>query len=646
MALIATSIAIAALTHGSIRVARALAGRWSLPPFGAATLGLGLGVSGFVVPTALVGRLTGHLDPGLAAAALAGVALAALGRGLAPSPGAAAPAGVRWGVAAVLATSLAVYGYVATQYQMHDEHAVYGHKSMVEQLRRGAYPPYYPSKPEQEARYHYGFDVVAGALARAYGLSSDDAIDLVCLLLVAFMGLGAAAVAADAGAVRSAPLAALAIHFGAGLAFVLLAGVPGRHPRCLVQYHHPSCDVELFPTQLLNVFQHPVSMGVPLLLVLVLLLPRVVTLPLPSVPRAALAGAALLTLGAAAVGQFVYYALGALAAAAAAPLWAWRRGRGAWVGVAWLGALLVASLGLAYALGGMLADNPSIDPNLVGRREVLGFPEKTPWAGILWHHAVNLGVGFLLLPVFAWAALRRRQPGVLMLLAFAVGGILVAHLFVYTRSWDIVKFPSAAAYALSLLYVVVVDGALAARPWPWVWARRGGAALVVGSGVLAAVYVAWPLQGSLRLYDVGRWTGDALVAETIGWWRGHGYRSEDVIYAQGNVARELSVFGGLSVVAEDADLYYMGVRREELYAQRSAVQRVRARMDPQALQALGVKWLMFSNEELANLGVEAQAALADPARFDVVATFPAEPERRTRRIWRVRTAAPSPGPAG
>ena len=633
MALIATSIAIPALVHGSIRAARAAAGPWSLPPFGVATVAFGLAVSGFLVPTALVARLTGHLDPGLAAAALTGVGLAALR--LAPTPRAAAPAGTRWAFAAVLAGLLAVYGYVAVEYQMHDEHAVFGHKSMVEQLRRGAYPPYYPSEPAEEARYHYGFDVMAGALARAYGLSSDAAIDLVCLLMVAFMAFGAAAVVADAGAVRSAPLAALAVHFGAGLGFVLLAGVAGRHPRCLVQYHHPTCAVELFPTQFLNVFQHPVSLGVPLLSLAVLLLPRMVTADLRGAGRAGLAAAALAGLAAASVGQFVYYALGSLAALAALPVWLWGRDRRARVGAAWLLAALVAAFGVAYLMGGMLAHNPSIDPELVARREVLGFPEKVPWTGILWHHAVNLGLGFVLVPVFAWAALRRRQPGVVMLLAFAVGGVTVAHLFVYTRSWDIVKFPSAAAYALSLLYVMVVDAALVARPAPWTWVRRAGATLLMGSGVLAAIYVVWPLQGDLRLYEPGRWQGDALVAETIAWWRGHAYRSKDVIYAQANVAKELSVFGGLSVVAEDADLYYMGVHQDELSAQRGASQRIRAAMDPAALEALGVRWVMFSNEELGNLGPRARAALQDPARFEVAATFPGEREARTRRIWRV-----------
>lgn len=129
-------------------------------------------------------------------------------------------------------------------------------------------------------------------------------------------------------------------------------------------------------------------------------------------------------LGAAALGQFVYYALAGLAALAAAPLWLLgERGeaRPRWTGALWLVGVLAVSFGLAWLLGGMLAHNPSVDPHLFGRREVLGFPAKATLTGVLWHHSANLGLGFLLIPVFAVAALARRRRGVVMLLAFGVG---------------------------------------------------------------------------------------------------------------------------------------------------------------------------------------------------------------------------------
>ena len=368
------------------------------------------------------------------------------------------------------------------------------------------------------------------------GLSADVAIDLVGLGLVAFMGWAAAAVVTDEGAERSSPLAVLAIHFGAGLAFVLLAGVDGRHPRCLVQYHHPTCGVELFPTQFLNVFQHPVAVGVPMFLVFVLLAPRVSGLAtrwhrsLPKVPTAPDGGPpgprvclrrqagsrrrrpdpdrsppdgpwrpsrsssseASPSVSSSTLPWAAWQPLAALIVAPR-PEAGMSRAQGA----GWLFVVLGLGLGLAFVEGGMLASNPSIDPRLVGLRSTPGFPRNEGGVGILWHHAVNLGVGFLLLPVFVFFSAFRPRPQVALLTAFSIGGILVAHLFFYSRSWDIVKFPSAASFALSMLYVAVADDRLRAakqashepRRTALRWARRFGAVLLLGTGVTSAAFI-------------------------------------------------------------------------------------------------------------------------------------------------------------
>ena len=105
-------------------------------------------------------------------------------------------------------------------------------------------------------------------------------------------------------------------------------------------------------------------------------------------------------LGALSVGQFVYYVLGGLAAIAAFPVARFRRPPYLRSPPSRFGLALAASFGLAYAIGGMLAPNESIDPNLVVSLATPGFPPKEPLSGILWHHAVNLGVPFLLLPWF------------------------------------------------------------------------------------------------------------------------------------------------------------------------------------------------------------------------------------------------------
>lgn len=631
--------------YASLRCTRAVAGPWRLPAFGVPAVALGLWVSSFLVVVSIVGRVVGSFDAGLWAAAGVGAVWAgAAQRWAQPTPSARAGRGTYIRFALALSALLMVYGYVSYNYQINDEHPVFGHLSMVEQFRRNVYPLYYPSQPMHEARYHYGFDILAGSLARGYGLDADNAIDLVCLLMVLFMAFGAAAVAADADAVTSAPLAALAIHLGGGLAWLMLVWVPDRHPRCFAQYHHPSCKVELFPTPFLNVFQHPVSVGVPLFLVAVLLLPRLLqwTESNTSSRRSyvALAAASTVLLAGTSVGQFVYYALGALAALAAFPVVLWRKGMGALRGPAALLAVILISFGLAYLMGGMLAHNPTIDPSLVALREEFGFPEETSVYGIFYHHAANLGLGFILIPIFAYAALRVRRAPVVMLLAFSLGGILVAHLFIYSRSWDIVKFPSAASFALSLLYVVVVDRFLKRCKLPLQWVQRFGAVLVLGAGSLSALYLVVPLPGKLKLYSPGRWQGNPLVRQVIRWMGEHEYRNEQVIFALPNVARELSLFGGLSVVAQDSDMYYMGIRLNEMYRVQRLSKRIESMMNGSALRELNVYYVVVSDEELKRLGRVARSALKDPTRFKEVAAFEGDKPNQTRRIFKV---LPRPG---
>ncbi len=647
LAMVLLAVASGSMLFASRRLARYLTGVLSLGPFspGALTGGLFLGL--FLPSVAIGGRLSSAMDPGLVVAALVG-SIAAFGArrlALPELPRASRRQEIEFGLA--LIALLALYTHVALLYQMHDEHALFGHKSMVEQLRRGVYPPYYPPMPGIGARYHYGFDVLAGALARAFGVSSDAAIDAVCLAMVLFLTWAAAALSAALGAKRGVGLAALAIHLGGGLAFVLLAGTPGRHPRCLAQYHHPSCEVELFPTQFLNVFQHPVSVGVPMFLVLVLLLSRLPKAQ-PSGRRMAV-GATVLVLGATAVGQFVYFALSWLAALAALGFWAFSlpaEERKAAVGRV----LLTLGLGLvlAFVVGGMLSPHPHIDKSLVAFRMRPGFPKEEGVGGILWHHAVNLGLGFLVLPYVIRKALQTREPGLLMLLAFALGGATVPHLFVYRRSWDIVKFPSAASFALSMLYVVVVDQALRARELSMqgalragmLWLRRAGAVLLMGSGAVSAAYVAKPLPQPNRLYPLGNHRCDPLVRQAIDWLKAQDYQSRDLIYAQGNIANLLSIFGGLSVVGTDGDLYTQGIYAKEMNRQRRLVNRARISLDRKTLEALGIRWIVFSDEEIKHLGSAAKRALNDDkGALELMHTIKADGPGRRRRIWRLRSGA-------
>src|SRR5262245_57728031 len=78
IAALAFTVALAALAVGSVRWSRVLAAPLGLDAYGRAALAAAIGISAFLVPVALVGRLFHSFDVGLAAAAVAAGVLAAL----------------------------------------------------------------------------------------------------------------------------------------------------------------------------------------------------------------------------------------------------------------------------------------------------------------------------------------------------------------------------------------------------------------------------------------------------------------------------------------------------------------------------------------------------------------------------------------
>jgi hypothetical protein len=88
----------------------------------------------------------------------------------------------------------------------------------------------------------------------------------------------------------------------------------------------------------------------------------------------------------------------------------------------------------------------------------------------------------------------------------------------------------------------------------------------------------------------------------------------------------------LSVAASDYDLQSQGMRRELLSRQDQLVNQVRASLDRKAMKELGVRWLMFSDEEAENLLPPARAELA---KLQPVVAFEGAGPKKTRRIWRV-----------
>ncbi|MEE2902686.1 MAG: hypothetical protein VYC39_10155 [Myxococcota bacterium] len=608
-----------------------------LPHFGRETICLASPVVVLVFGVGLFGRLFENVDAALAATCILIALLGVWARGLPEAHDERSPLPTRERVfaGAALFCVVLLYSLTSAMYQMHDEFALFGHKSMVEQIRNGFFPPHLPPIPESFARYHYGFDILAGLLARGLGLSSDFAIDFVSVYLASLISLASAAIVAQGEPrYRNFGFAMIAVHLGSGLAWLLLWGVEGRHPRCLVQYHHPTCGVDPFyPMPLLNVFQHPVALGLALFLVLIVL------------SRAALMSKqewkrflvpSLLVCPALALGQIVYFALGLLAIVTALLIW-FLGGRRDQIGergkrlVVYTLVLIVGS-GTAYFSGGMFTPSDVIQEGLVVRRTSFGFPENVGFVESYRQHLVTLGIGFLLLPFFGLVALIKRKWSVLVLVAFAHGGILVPHLWTYSRSWDIVKFPSAAAFALSLLFVIVLDGQT--RMFHWLRVPLRG--LLVVGGLMGAFYLLFTPEPDWRFYEKTNRQVDPLVGQTIDWWRDNGYQKEDVVYCQANISPMLSIFGGISVIGSDSDFHYLGVKAGILHLQSRHRRLIHKELNEQSLQALNVRWLMFSEEEVRNLGATAQKLLEGiPSnRFELVAEFKSDVPGKTRRIWK------------
>jgi hypothetical protein len=636
IALVLSITAAASLVFAAVRVARFLASSLGLSAFSVPPITTALALGGFLIPLAIVGRTLSSLDAGLAGAVLVGVPIAVLSRRM---PAAEGPAPL-WPSRRFLivfslaaAAAAAIVAAIAFKYQILDEFALSGHKPKIEELRHGIYPIFDPPFPTFEAHYHVGFDVLAGVLARAFGLSTDWAIDLVTVALAVFTSWATSALVLETSGEKSAPFAAIAVHLGAGLAFFMLAGVEGRHPRCLMQYYHETCGVELLPTQLLNLFQHPNSLGLPLFLVVALLAPRL----FDARGRGArvLAASTLVILAGLSISQIVFYGIGSLAVLASALVHYKKSAeprRAKLIDLGRVAAVVIGALLVARFTGGVFAGGDKVESGLALH---LGFPERYGPLRILYHHAVNLGLGFVLFPVIAYAVWRRANGPLLVLMFFALGGLSVAQLFAYTKSWDIVKFPAAAAFALSILYVAVADAWIIDRARWGRWVAYAGRVLLVGTGVFAAYTLIVPPPPNIRPYPLGNVTVDPMVKKCIDWWIDHGYQRE-MIFAQSNIAQELAIYGGLAVVLIDADLPSQLVKRELLNNVGMRGAEIKMTMAKSALDALEVRWIMLSDEEIPNLGPDAQRALMDPARFEVVASFDGAEPRHRRRIWRVK----------
>jgi hypothetical protein len=276
----------------------------------------------------------------------------------------------------------------------------------------------------------------------------------------------------------------------------------------------------------------------------------------------------------------------------------------------------------------MLTRSALIEPGLIG------FGPHVH--GLLKFLFESLGVGLLLAPVFAAAALKSRSPIVVFLVAFAIGGILAVSLFHYRASGDMRKFPAASAYALSMLYVLVVDRALIEAPRAWRMVNHAGRMLLVLGGALTAAFLALPMKGAWEPYPGihGAHPIAPDIQRAVGWLLEHGYEKHQIIYTASANVTDLAR-SGLSVSGEDWGIRTYGVKRSLFEHQHALLDVIGSSMSRDALRELGVSWILLSDEEMNALGPDAQRALKEDPNLILTARLQSEEPVRTRRIWSV-----------
>ncbi len=431
------NIGLAPLVPGIYFVGRTLALRSGVDRGLAANLAPALGVAVLLTLLHATAYATGSLDLALP---LVFLPLGLLGWGLwllgreGGRPGQQrlwlAPPRGRWLMLAALTVLVAP---TAFGWAFHDELFFTGHMSITAQLQNGTYPPHHLTFPQFELRYHYGFNLLCAVVTALTRLDITTAIDLVTLASWAYVANLLWLLGERLFGTRGAGIMVVAlVLLGGGLDF-FCAGEGAPLPYHLLGL----CKIDgaiVNPPVVSYFFQHPWTLGIPLMLsTLLLLLDAGGNRPM------GLALAVFFLLAALSLSQIVLFAtVGASLVAAAFRLegeWSIKRG----VATA---TVALAALALATQWGGVFAPAPD---DLGGDLQFhLGMADSL--GGTVRWHLATFG---LLLPLglagFCWLPRLRLFLGLLV-----VGSLLVINLVRHAHSWDIAKFGTVAAIALAI----------------------------------------------------------------------------------------------------------------------------------------------------------------------------------------------------
>ncbi len=483
----------------------------------------------------------------------------------------------------------------------HDECLVTGHVSLPLQIQNGIYPPRYSTFPQFEVRYHYAIDLAAAVFSTLLGrLEMQPSVHLLAVALWAytFLLLWTLGQRLVAGAAAGPVMA-----FG-----VLLAGGAPYFSRSwplslyLISDSGPG-GTWITPPLISNFLQHPWSLGIPIFLLILLLLPLLETEPRNPWWWAAFS----LLFAMLSFSQAVLFAC-LLPTIVVAASWSAgpdrRLAATCWSSAVWaLGILVVARLLHGFFTPGTEPKAGSIDFQPY-------WQETSIEAWLTWNWdamglILPLGVaGFFVFP---------KGAGRLVLLILAAGGLLARNLLAYSHSWDIVKFSMVSQIALALL-----ASALLARAM-----QRRATAVLGALGLVGCIFFGVGWSAALALDMPGLWFCKELTPRppaadqaTIAFLRAHVREGEGVFTTQFPDA--YAVYGGLGTPSWDWGIASFGFSQSLFDQRRDLVDHLK--LEPGPYLAQSFRWIVVRDNEQRLK--DAAARWSDAGQAQLAAEFP------------------------
>lgn len=576
---------------------------------------LPLGMAFCICAVGIAGRIFGEIQGpffilSFACLALAGIILL---RGKLAWPNIAWPLtrlDIPW-VLTLLTVSILV-GIVTCRYAIFDEVRLQGHIPVVEQMLRGKFPPTYIAFPEVEFRYHYGFNLLAALLARAFRVPGYLGIDLATMacwsafvanLLFVLRGLGIPR--------RGWALGFIFIVLSGGLSWWLVAHHDGGAGMLFQLPNWQQMFIfgrVIHPSFIMYFFQHPISLGLVFFLAMLRCFQE---WHQTGCRRAYWTGVFLL--GVMSLAQVMLFVT---SLAALGGVFLHRIFKG---GVArqqtileGLGVLLGA-LSLAFALGGFFQWGPGAESQALRftwppgylNNEFYARGHPMAWSKAVFWYFSGFGLALVLIPWAWWRAVKSvGEFSVLFLGIFSGLSFLIPHFFQYSFSWDIVKWFFAFEFGGRIL--------VAWAFWPWIsknLLRQLAVWALVLFGTVTPMRFLTELsfrsqagfsRAELRIagYTRPNWEGSfgtltrAMIADKGAY---------GMVLSSPATSVSLAMATGFPMLQLDNNTVAMPVGRDRIELRRDVLKALNDQPSRALLEELGVRWVVYSCGEVRTL---------------------------------------------